>query len=166
MSTIYLCGPINGRTDDEAKGWREIAKERWPGTCLDPMRRDYRGRELEPGVAAEIVAGDLEDLQACDALLVYFDKPSVGTSMEVFYAKHVLGKPVVVIDASDKPLSPWLIFHADNITRHVSVALACIEMALNSRAAAKRTMRAPPLEWLKATAEKIGDDENPTAGAA
>jgi nucleoside 2-deoxyribosyltransferase len=135
VRTIYLCGPINGRTDDDARNWRELAKSRWDGSVLDPMRRDYRGRELEPGIAAEIVAGDIEDIQACDALLVYFDKPSVGTSMEVFYAKHVLGKPVVVIDASDKPLSPWLIHHADDVTRHLSVALACIDMTLNKRAA-------------------------------
>lgn len=129
--TIYLCGPINGRTDEDAKGWREIVKERWNGNCLDPMRRDYRGRELEPGIAAEIVAGDIEDIQASDAILVFFDKPSVGTAMEVFYAKHTLGKIVVVIDASDKPLSPWLIHHADHVTKHIGVALACIDMEMN-----------------------------------
>lgn len=127
--TIYLCGPINGRTDEDARGWRELVKDRWNGACLDPMRRDYRGRELEPGIAAEIVAGDIEDIQVCDAVLVFFDKPSVGTSMEVFYA-HSIGKPVVVVDASDKPLSPWLIHHATQVTKHVSVALACIDMEL------------------------------------
>jgi nucleoside 2-deoxyribosyltransferase len=133
VRTIYLCGPINGRTDDDCRNWRELAKERWDGRCLDPMLRDYRGRELEPGISAEIVAGDIEDIQQCDALLVYFDKPSVGTSMEVFYAKHVLGKPVVVIDASDKPLSPWLIHHSDYQTRHLSVALASINMLLTQK---------------------------------
>lgn len=133
MRTIYLCGPINGRTTEHATNWREAAKKLWDGRCLDPMRRDYRGRELEPGIAAEIVAGDIEDIQQSDAILVYFDQPSVGTSMEVFYAKHVLGKPVVVINASDKPLSPWLIHHSDATTRHLSVALACINMALSSR---------------------------------
>lgn len=131
--TIYLCGPINGRTTDDATDWRETVKKRWDGRCLDPMRRDYRGRELDPGIAADIVAGDIEDIQQSDAMLVYFDKPSVGTSMEVFYAKHVLGKPVVVIDASEKPLSPWLIHHSDNQTKHLSVALACIDMILNRR---------------------------------
>lgn len=131
MKTIYLCGPINGRTDDDARGWREVVKERWDGNCLDPMRRDYRGREMETGIAAEIVAGDIEDIQQSDAILVYFDKPSVGTAMEVFYAKHVLGKYVVVIDASDKPLSPWLVHHSDQQTRHISVALATLNMYFN-----------------------------------
>ena len=128
---IYLCGPINGRTDAEAKEWREVVKERWPYGVLDPMARDYRGRELEPGIAAEIVAGDFEDIEKSGALLVFFDKPSVGTSMEIFYAKHVLRKPVVVIDVSGKPLSPWLSYHADHIVSHVSVALACLNMVFN-----------------------------------
>lgn len=113
MKTIYLCGPINGRTDAEASDWRELVKTLWKGPTLDPMRRDYRGRELDPGIAAEIVAGDIEDIQNCDALLVFFDKASVGTAMEVFYAKHVLGKPVVVVNASKSKLSPWLVFHSD-----------------------------------------------------
>lgn len=124
MKTLYLCGPINGRTDEDAKGWRESVLAAWPGACLDPMRRDYRGRELEPGVAAEIVAGDFEDIDACDALLVFFDKPSVGTAMEIFHAKHNLGKPVVVIDASGRPLSPWLVHHADFVAPTVEAALA------------------------------------------
>ena len=123
MKTLYLCGPINGRTDADATNWREYAKRLWPWQCLDPMRRDYRGRELEDGIAAEIVAGDIEDIKASDAVLVFFDKPSVGTSMEVFYAKHVLSKPVVVIDASDKPLSPWLIHHSDFRSRNMAEAL-------------------------------------------
>lgn len=126
MSTIYLCGPINGRTDGDATGWREAVKRMWSGQHLDPMRRDYRGREFEPGIAAEIVAGDIEDIHASDAILVFFDKPSVGTAMEVFYAKHVLNKPVVVIDASDKPLSPWLVHHSDHQTRDMKAALEFI----------------------------------------
>lgn len=124
LPLLYLCGPINGRTDDDARGWREAVKALWgEEACLDPMRRDYRGRELEPGIAAEIVAGDIEDIQRCDALLVYFDQPSVGTAMEVFYAKHVLGKLVIVIDASERPLSPWLVHHSDFQTRRLDAAL-------------------------------------------
>jgi nucleoside 2-deoxyribosyltransferase len=134
MKTIYLCGPINGRTTEDATNWRELVKSRWNGKCLDPMRRDYRGRELEPGIAAEIVAGDIEDIQNSDAVLVFFDKPSVGTSMEIFYAKHVLGKPVVLIDAQDKPLSPWLLHHTDDQTKHISSALAFIDMILKYKA--------------------------------
>jgi hypothetical protein len=77
---IYLCGPINGRSDDDCRNWREEAKSLLPDT-LDPMVRDYRGRELEPGIAAEIVENDKLDIDASDQLLVLYDAPSVGTSV-------------------------------------------------------------------------------------
>ena len=40
---VYLCGPINGCTDTEAKNWREAVKEHFPAS-VDPMKRDYRGK--------------------------------------------------------------------------------------------------------------------------
>jgi len=126
MKTIYLCGPINGRSDFDCTNWRTDARMMWSGDSIDPMRRDYRGRELEDGIAAEIVAGDIEDIENSDAILVYYDKPSVGTSMEIFLAKHVLGKFVVLIDQSDKPLSPWLIHHCDVIVKDISSAMSAL----------------------------------------
>lgn len=127
LQSVYLCGPINGRSDDDATTWREFIKANYSGQCLDPMSRDYRGRELEKGIAAEIVAGDFEDIQQSGVILVYFDKPSVGTAMEVFYAKHVLSKPVVVVNASSAPLSPWLMHHCDIVVPSLTDALAFIE---------------------------------------
>lgn len=111
---IYLAGPILGRTDADCKNWRAFAVRIWPGATLDPMARDYRGREQEPGVEVEIVEGDKADIDRCAGLLVYFDGPSVGTSMEVLYAWQ-MGKPVVVVNASGKPVSPWLRYHASSI---------------------------------------------------
>jgi nucleoside 2-deoxyribosyltransferase len=108
---VYLCGPINGCADDEATGWREQAKKYLTCETYDPMVRDYRGRELEPGIAKEIVENDKLDINECDALLVMYEKPSVGTSMEVFYA-HSLGKLIVLVDRSGRPLSPWLLYHS------------------------------------------------------
>jgi nucleoside 2-deoxyribosyltransferase len=107
---IYLCGPINGRSDDDCKNWREWFKKQATFQYIDPMRRDYRGKETE--LICEIVLLDKLDIQQSDALIVYYDKPSVGTSMEVFYADS-LKKPIVLINASgDENLSPWLIYHA------------------------------------------------------
>ena len=125
MNQVYLCGPISGRSDDDCTGWREQIKAALPGRCLDPMRRDYRGRELEPGIAGEIVAGDIEDIDQCYTVLVYFDRPSVGTAMEVFYA-HRIGKRVVVIDKSGKPLSPWLVHHSHVIVASLREALEAL----------------------------------------
>lgn len=129
--TIYLCGPINGRTDDDARGWREAAKARWRGRTIDPMRRDYRGREMDAGIASEIVEGDLQDIRECDAMLVWFDRPSIGTAMEVFFAASVLRIPVVVVDVSNSPLSPWLAYHATSVTKSMDAALAQIGTLLN-----------------------------------
>lgn len=132
MTTIYLCGPINGRDDNSAKGWREIVKRLWRGKFIDPMERDYRGVEADNAVAAEIVAGDLAGIDASDYVIAYYDKPSVGTSMEIFYAKHCAKKPVIVIDASNAPLSPWLIHHSDSVVYHIATALAVVDMHRNA----------------------------------
>jgi nucleoside 2-deoxyribosyltransferase len=125
---VYLCGPINGCTDAEAMDWREQSKRLLTGIkfgYLDPMARDYRGRELEPGIAAEIVENDKNDIAGCGALLVYYEKPSVGTAMEVLYAWQAR-IPVVVVDKSGKPLSPWLIYHSDKVVNSLEEAVAYI----------------------------------------
>lgn len=114
---VYLGGPINGCTDEEANGWRTEAKallEELGFEWVDPMRRDYRGREMEPGIAREIVAGDLEDIHACDVLLMNCPRPSVGTSMEVFYG-HQIGKRVVCVVPEGWVPSPWLVVHSSAI---------------------------------------------------
>jgi hypothetical protein len=54
---VYLAGAINGCTDDECKDWRELVKSIiGVEKTLDPMRRDYRGVELD--CINEIVEGD------------------------------------------------------------------------------------------------------------
>lgn len=121
---VYLCGPINGRSDDDCKGWREYVKSKIQNT-VDPMDRDYRGRELEPGIAQEIVENDKADILACDAMLVYYDKPSVGTSMEILFA-YERGKRVLLIDKSGKPLSPWLMYHCPQSYTTIDGALAAL----------------------------------------
>lgn len=113
---LYLCGPINGKTDAECQDWRNWTKTHWAGSCLDPMRRDCRHLPVTRDLAEEIVKADLQDIDLADALLVYFDGPSVGTSMEIFYAAHVRAKPVFVINPGmRKPMSPWLIHHMQEV---------------------------------------------------
>jgi nucleoside 2-deoxyribosyltransferase len=117
---VYLCGPINGRSDDDCKTWREAAKAVLPDT-LDPMRRDYRGKESEAW--REIVELDKIDVASCDALLVYFDRPSVGTSMEMLYAWE-RGKRIVLVNRSAAQLSPWLVYHSHKVCASLDEALA------------------------------------------
>jgi hypothetical protein len=107
----YLCGPINGCTDNECKDWRQLASELLDGEVYDPMVRDYRGRELDPGIAKEIVENDKSDIDSCHYILVNYVKPSVGTSMEILYAWERF-KTIIVVNSSNQVLSPWLIYHS------------------------------------------------------
>lgn len=125
--TIYLCGPINGCTDAEANDWRTSIKEQWLGKCIDPMARDYRGKEAE--MFREIVELDKIDVASCDVMLVNYDKPSVGTSMEILYAWE-RGKRVVVVCRPDAIISPWLRYHAHYLAHSFDNALAYIATAL------------------------------------
>ena len=110
--TVYLCGPIMGCTDEECNDWRELVTREWNGRVLDPMRRDYRGRELE--AYEEVVTLDKVDIAQSDALLVNYPGPSVGTAMEVLLAFQT-GKLVVVVAAPGVRMSPWLRYHSHAI---------------------------------------------------
>lgn len=116
---IYLAGPINGCTDEQANGWRSQAKA-IHADVLDPMARDYRGKESEN--VTDIVEGDKADIDSCDAVLVWFERPSVGTAMEILYAWE-RGKPVAVVDVSGKPLSPWIRYHATSTHKELADAI-------------------------------------------
>ena len=114
---VYLGGPINGCTDEEASGWRTEAKavlEAAGFLTVDPMDRDYRGREMEPGIAAEIVELDKKDIDTCDVILVNSPKPSYGTAMEIMYAFE-RGKHIEVVVPAGQPVSPWIVYHADEL---------------------------------------------------
>jgi nucleoside 2-deoxyribosyltransferase len=127
MLTIYLSGPIVGRADDECVDWREHVKSVWSGRTLDPLRRGYRGREEE--CADEIVEYDKIDIACSDAVLVNYDKPSVGTSMEVFLAFNT-GKLVVIVTKQGTSLSPWLKYHSHTVVHTFEEALFFISEKL------------------------------------
>jgi hypothetical protein len=107
MIATYLCGGINGLSDTDCRDWREVAKSLLHTETLDPMRRDYRGREDES--VEEIVENDLIDIQESTFVLVNATRPSWGTAMEIVYAsKAGLG---IVAFVGDSKVSPWLRFH-------------------------------------------------------
>lgn len=123
---IYLCGPINGCTDEECKDWREEVKRHFStDQCVDPMRRDYRGREAE--CVKELVELDKIDVLMSDMILVNYDKPSVGTSMEVLYA-HMHQKYILVVARPDAVISPWLRYHSTRIVESFKHAIDIMHM--------------------------------------
>ncbi len=110
MKKIYLCGPIMDENEGNAREWRELALAKLSPNfiMLDPMRRDFKDREVDS--ANEIVEFDLQDVRDADIILVNYNKNSIGTSMEVFYAAHDLGKFVVAFSPFEyKECNPWMV---------------------------------------------------------
>ena len=92
---------------------------------LDPMRRNFKDREFDS--ANEIVEFDLQDVRDADILLVNYNKTSIGTSMEVFYAAHDLGKFVVAFSPFNfKECSPWMVRYCTKILPSLPDAIAYI----------------------------------------
>lgn len=119
IQKVYLGGPINGCTDEEASGWRDAVAAELEAAgieVVDPMVRDYRGREMEPGIAEEIVLTDKDDIDSVDTVLINSPKPSYGTAMEMLYAWQN-GKLVITVLPEEGNPSPWVVFHSDIVCR-------------------------------------------------
>ena len=108
MRRVYLAGPPYAEEYRRraAALVREIGWE-----PVDPMRRDFRGQT--EGHEAEIVDGDLAEIDSCDAVLAAFTSPDEGTAMEAWYAQS-LGKPVVAYTGGTPP-HPWTIYVSDAV---------------------------------------------------
>ena len=108
MRRVYLAGPPFA---DEYR--RRATALLAAADCepVDPMRRDFRGRT--EGHEAEIVEGDLADIDGCDAVLAAFTAPDEGTAMEAWYA-HSKGIRVVAYTAGT-PAHPWVRHVADGV---------------------------------------------------
>ena len=79
---IYLCGAINGCSDEECKTWREQTRLLLSNqNCIDPMRNDYRG--IENQNVCRIIDQDKADIDNSEIVLVMIDKPSFGVAMEI-----------------------------------------------------------------------------------
>lgn len=112
--TVYLAGPINGTSDQEAYGWRDLVRGYGLDvTIFDPMVRDYRGKEHES--ISVIVEGDKADIDQCDVVLAYCWQPSYGTAMELLYAWE-RGKRVIAVVPTGQPVSPWVAYHAEVVS--------------------------------------------------
>lgn len=132
LKTLYLSGRMAGCTDEEMHGWRNRVKKLYGGPCLDPTDRDYRKVELTMDIVKKIVEDDKKDIRNSDIILVYYESPSVGTSMEIAYAYELESvgngyKHIVVINENEERLSPWLIYHSDYIFTDMEKAINFIK---------------------------------------
>jgi nucleoside 2-deoxyribosyltransferase len=116
---VYLAGPPFA--EEYRRRAAELVRNRgWEP--VDPMRRDFRGRTA--GHEAEIVEGDLADIDACDAVLASFTTSDEGTAMEAWYA-HRAGKPVVVYTGGTPP-HPWTVYVAASVHAALEDAVAAL----------------------------------------
>ena len=130
---IYLSGPIMDEHAGQAVEWRIRAKELLSDgfDMLDPMRRKFVDRQVDS--ANEIVEFDLQDVRDADLILVNYNKPSIGTSMEVFYAAHDLGKFIVAFSPFEyKDCSPWMAKFCTKILPDLESAVTYIKTHFSS----------------------------------
>lgn len=119
MSRVYLAGPPFA---DEYRRRATALAEAAGWEAVDPMRRDFRGRT--EGNEAEIVEGDLTDIDGCDAVLAAFTAADEGTSMEAWYACS-RGIPVVVYTGGT-PVHPWTTYVAASVHKLLEDAVAAL----------------------------------------
>ena len=111
-----------------AREWRDTAKTLLGDNfkTLDPMRRKFVDRQVDS--ANEIVEFDLQDVRDADIILVNYNKASIGTSMEVFYASHNLGKFVVAFSPFEyRDCSPWMARFCTKILPSLEDAVSYIQ---------------------------------------
>jgi nucleoside 2-deoxyribosyltransferase len=119
---VYLAGPPFA--DEYRRRAKELAESAgWEP--VDPMRRDFRGATV--GREAEIVEGDLADIDSCDAVLAAFTAPDEGTAMEAWYA-HTQRIPVVVYTGGT-PAHPWTVYVAQAVHARLEDAVAALASA-------------------------------------
>ena len=116
---MYLAGPPYAE-EYRRRAIELVRRAGWEP--VDPFRRDFRG-ETE-GHELEIVEGDLEDIEACDAVLAAFTQPDEGTAMEAWYA-HGLGKPVIAYTGGT-PAHPWTVYVATRVCGELEDAVAAL----------------------------------------
>jgi nucleoside 2-deoxyribosyltransferase len=116
---VYLAGPPYA---EEYRRRASALVRRIGWEPVDPMRRDFRGRTQ--GNEAEIVEGDLAEIDSCDALLACFTSPDEGTAMEAWYA-HARRKPVVAYTGGTPP-HPWTVYVATVVCAELELAVEAL----------------------------------------
>lgn len=103
---VYLSGPMPNVLSGSNRFWREKIKKELceEYEILDPT--DKFGKAFDPFT---IVAEDLSMIDGCNFMLAFIPKVTIGTSMELFYAKAE-NKPIVLVDNCGIIFHPWVRF--------------------------------------------------------
>jgi len=119
VKRVYLAGPPYAE-EYRRRASALVRELGWEP--VDPLRRDFRGATA--GKEAEIVEGDLADIDSCDAVLAAFTSPDEGTAMEAWYA-HGRGKRVVAYTGGTPP-HPWTVYVADAVCADLEEAVRAL----------------------------------------
>lgn len=137
MGQVYLCGPLFECSTVESLGWREECKRLLgPENCLSPPDWEHHPNEtvLSDSEVQSLVNADLHAIRQCEALIWNCWKPSCGSAMEAWHARHDLGLTVVVI--RNGPCPAWVRFVADRVVGSVSEACRLVAARLDLKGAA------------------------------
>jgi len=116
--TIYLAHPGDDKTKFRAKVLQNELEEAgyrvfnpFDGNeytiCLTRLWDQYKKTRTHD-LAYKIVKNDFKNIESADVLVAFVTKPSIGTSMEIYYADVALNKPVIILTKIE---SPWLMTH-------------------------------------------------------
>lgn len=119
MLRVYLAGPPFA---DEYRARASTLVREAGMHPVDPMRRDFRG--ATEGREAEIVEGDLADIDSCGVVLAAFTAPDEGTAMEAWYA-HSRGIPVVAYTGGTPP-HPWAVYVSRSVHARLEDAVRAL----------------------------------------
>jgi nucleoside 2-deoxyribosyltransferase len=122
MPRVYLAGPPFA---EEYRRRATALAESAGWVPVDPMRRDFRGATA--GHEAEIIDGDLADIDSCDVVLAAFTAPDEGTSMEAWYA-HARSIPDVVYTGGT-PAHPLTVYVAASLHADLADAVDALRTA-------------------------------------
>lgn len=116
QKTIYLAHGSNHKGHGnqlqdilERVGFKVINPFSYDATAKKPTKQ-WNDKPLlreDDKFCQEIVEKDLKHIYVADILVAMVDEPSVGTSMEIFYA-YIVNKPIYILT---KIINPWLSVH-------------------------------------------------------
>ncbi len=130
---ILVCGPMAYGSIERIRRLQKILEQemfevvdQFQSKEMDYSNvKDFRdNKEL----AEKIVLNDLSFIEKSDIIVAICDQPSFGTAVEIYYAK-MLGKRVIVLNEIEQP-SPWPIAFADVIVKDMSTLLDILKNLL------------------------------------
>lgn len=119
MKKVIVCGAIANKGISKIRKVQTFLKEKGFHVIDQISNKDYskikdfRGKK---NLAEEIVRQDLDFIKESDVVVALIDRPSFGVAMEIYFAK-IMGKRIVIMSKKRVP-SPWPIAFSDQIIRN------------------------------------------------